>query len=158
MADLLTETTATTETPQTVLGPRDAGLPMTFEEFDAAGGEKGYRYELIHGVLIVTPPPAEQERDENQELGYLLRVYHDQHPDGKAFGMSLGVMASGRTSVRQTSVAFAMSSACFSSPSLASKNRSTDLFGVGLVGVRVRVKVRMGVRVRVTVRVKVRSE
>ena len=50
MADLLMETNVATYPQPVVLGPRDAGLPMTFEAFDAAEGEQGYRYELIHGV------------------------------------------------------------------------------------------------------------
>ena len=37
------------------LGPRDAGLPMGLDDFEAADFAEGYRYELIHGILIVTP-------------------------------------------------------------------------------------------------------
>jgi len=38
------------------LGPQSAGVSMTPEEHDAAGGfDDEFRYELIHGVLVVTP-------------------------------------------------------------------------------------------------------
>ena len=47
---------------------------MTPEEFDAADDfDEHYAYELIHGVLIVSPPPGEAERDPNGELDFLLR-------------------------------------------------------------------------------------
>ena len=42
-------------------GPRLAGSLMTAEEFDAlppSGCVKGYRYEVINGVLVVTPRSA----------------------------------------------------------------------------------------------------
>jgi hypothetical protein len=57
------------ETPDSFrpLGPRDAGAPMTLAEFDAADFQLGYRYELIHGMLVVTPPPLEEERDANEQ-------------------------------------------------------------------------------------------
>lgn len=71
------------------LGPRDAGMPMTLDEFEAAEFEEGYRYELIHGVLVVTPPPLEEERDANEELGHWLRRYQDSHPQGSALDLTL---------------------------------------------------------------------
>ena len=41
------------------LGPRSAGLLLTPKEFDRARFEEGWRYELINGVLVVSPtPPA----------------------------------------------------------------------------------------------------
>jgi Uma2 family endonuclease len=57
---------------------------MTAEEFDFADGwEPGYRYELINGVLIVSPPPSEGERGPNEELGTILRLFgRTQPPDG----------------------------------------------------------------------------
>jgi Uma2 family endonuclease len=71
------------------LGPRDAGTPMTLDEFDNADFEPGYRYELINGVLVVTPPPLEQERDSNEDLGRWLRNYQDDHPQGAALDLTL---------------------------------------------------------------------
>ena len=71
------------------LGPRDAGMPMTLDEFDDAEFELGYRYELINGILVVIPPPLEEERDANEELGHWLRKYQESHPDGKSLDLTL---------------------------------------------------------------------
>ena len=58
----------------TIVGPSSAGLLMTPEEFDAiAELDDRFDYELIHGVLIVTPIPSEAESDPNEELGFLLQ-------------------------------------------------------------------------------------
>jgi len=66
-----------------ILGPELAGTLMTPDEFDAVGeSAEGYVYELIHGVLVVTPPPLEGERGPNDELGFLLRLYQHQNPSG----------------------------------------------------------------------------
>ncbi|MGH7136773.1 MAG: Uma2 family endonuclease [Pirellulales bacterium] len=70
-------------------GPRDAGAVMTLDEFEAADFELGFRYELIHGVLVVTPPPLEEERDANEELGRWLRNYQESHPQGKSLDLTL---------------------------------------------------------------------
>jgi Uma2 family endonuclease len=67
------------------LGLRSSGLSMTPEEFDglpASAFEPHLRYELIRGVLVVTPPPGNAEIDPNEELGYLLRTYQEFHPQG----------------------------------------------------------------------------
>lgn len=77
------------ETTTRPLGPPDAGIPMTLDEFDEAEYEKGYRYELIHGVLVVTPPPAEGERDANEDLGRWLRNYQDDHEHGECLDLTL---------------------------------------------------------------------
>ena len=71
------------------LGPRDAGVPMTLDEFETADYEPGFRYELIHGVLVVTPSPLEEERDSNEELGHWLRNYRESHPQGAALDLTL---------------------------------------------------------------------
>jgi Uma2 family endonuclease len=72
------------ELHQLLLGPHSSGAPLTPEEFDAADFEEGWRYELIHGVLIVSPPPLRKERDPNEELGHWLRSYQEDHPQGSA--------------------------------------------------------------------------
>jgi Uma2 family endonuclease len=71
------------ETPPTLyLCPELAGTLMTPEEFDAVeDAEEGYRYELIHGVLVVSPPPLPAESDPNEELGHWLRTFWEQHPE-----------------------------------------------------------------------------
>lgn len=63
-------------------GPDAAGTLMTPREFDRADFIAGWRYELINGVMIVSPTPLESERDPNGELCYLLRSYRDNHPEG----------------------------------------------------------------------------
>lgn len=71
------------------VGPDSNGIVMTPEEFDRADFNEGYCYELIHGVLIVSPIPSEAEADPNEELGHLLRTYRDSHPEGKALDITL---------------------------------------------------------------------
>ncbi len=73
-----------------VLGPEHNGIRMTPEEFDAITEcDDLYTYELIHGVLVVNPFPSQQERDPNEELGYLLRDYRDHHPSGSCLDATL---------------------------------------------------------------------
>jgi Uma2 family endonuclease len=65
---------------------------MTPEEFDALEPEDfvdHYRYELIRGVLVVTPPAGSGEGGPNDELGHLLRSYQEQHPRGSALDVTL---------------------------------------------------------------------
>src|SRR6266446_289799 len=47
------------------LSPMANGIGMTAHEFDRADFEEGWRYELVNGVLIVTPIPLENEADPN---------------------------------------------------------------------------------------------
>ncbi|HKI30437.1 MAG TPA: Uma2 family endonuclease [Gemmataceae bacterium] len=76
--------------PRIVLGPKLAGIFLTPEEFDAIEeADRDYRYELINGRLIVTPPPLEAERDPNEELGHWLRDYRRAHPQGAALDATL---------------------------------------------------------------------
>ncbi len=65
-------------------GPESNGILMSPAEFDAAEFDECWCYELINGVLIVSPIPLWNEADPNQELGYLLRRYRDDHPQGSA--------------------------------------------------------------------------
>src|SRR5271157_4127464 len=75
------------------LGRHSNGMLMTPEEFDAATDfDELYCYELIHGVLIVSPPPGESERDPNEELGHLLRAYQSGHEAGSALDKTLGAV------------------------------------------------------------------
>jgi Uma2 family endonuclease len=74
------------------VGPRSAGILMTPEEYDALPPHRwaeGYRYELINGVLVVSPRPLSAERDPNEDLGHLLRTYQDTNPQGKALDKTL---------------------------------------------------------------------
>lgn len=73
-----------------VLGPELAGAYLTPEEFDAADEcDAAYVYELISGVLVVTPPPSEGERGPNELLAHLLRSYREGHPQGKTLDYTL---------------------------------------------------------------------
>ena len=74
---------------QQPLGPSSSGAPLSPEEFDAAEFEEGWRYELIHGVLVVSPPPLSKERDPNEELGHWLRNYQEHHPQGSTLDVTL---------------------------------------------------------------------
>src|SRR5436190_19820221 len=72
------------ETPL-VLGPELAGTLMTPKEFDAVQEcNDQWVYELIHGVLVVSPPPMEAERGPNEMLGHWLIFYREYHRQGKA--------------------------------------------------------------------------
>lgn len=76
-------TTTTVGIPSRI-GPRCNGMSMTREEFQEHDDwVPGYRYELVHGVLIVNPPPDIGERNPNDVLGHLIRVYWETHPNGK---------------------------------------------------------------------------
>jgi Uma2 family endonuclease len=79
----------TLERPVLELGPEHNGVLLTPKEFDRADFEEGYRYELVNGVLIVSPAPLRQERDPNDELGRLVRNYQEDHPKGSAVDLTL---------------------------------------------------------------------
>ncbi len=70
-------------------GPSANGLQMTPREFDRGDFERGWRYELINGVLIVSPSPVLNERDPNEELGHILRTYQEHHPQGSALDLTV---------------------------------------------------------------------
>jgi Uma2 family endonuclease len=63
------------------LGPADHGRPLTLEEIQTASWQSGYRYELIHGKLYVSPVPDLPQ--DWLELGLLgkLNLYVLQRPD-----------------------------------------------------------------------------
>lgn len=69
---------------------RSNGTLMTPEEFDAIRDwDRGYRYELIRGILIAIPIPDEGERDMNGELAYRLRHFQASHPSGEHLDATL---------------------------------------------------------------------
>jgi Uma2 family endonuclease len=73
-----------------IVGPLDNGALMTLEEFDSiADWDRNYVYELVNGVLIVSPQPSEQERSPNDYLGHLFLAYSERHPGGENFVYSL---------------------------------------------------------------------
>ena len=69
---------------------RLAGTLMTPEEFDAVEEcDRRFRYELINGVLVVTPPALDAEVGPNETLGVWLYLYKHQHPQGAALDATL---------------------------------------------------------------------
>ena len=71
-------------------GPQLAGTLMTPEEFDAADNwDEDYDYELIRGILVVTPPVDAGERGSNEKLGHLLLSYQETHPQGSSLDLTL---------------------------------------------------------------------
>ena len=70
-------------------GPRDAGIPMMLDEFEEREFELGWRYEIIRGVLVVSPAPLAEEREGNEYLGHLLLTYKERHPQGETLDATL---------------------------------------------------------------------
>jgi Uma2 family endonuclease len=85
------DVTISTTNEELTLHPEMAGALMTPEEFDAAeiDPDDECRYELVHGVLVVTPIPSEAEVDPNELLGSLLRAYQQHHPQGRSLDKTL---------------------------------------------------------------------
>ncbi len=81
--------TVAAKTRRLQLGPQSAGLLLTAKEFDRARFQEGWRYELINGVLIVSPTPSRQERHPNEQLGYWLRQYQEGHTHGSSLDLTL---------------------------------------------------------------------
>jgi Uma2 family endonuclease len=78
------------ETVETIrLCPAVAGVMMSPELFDRADFEKGWRYELIQGVLVVSPMTSPFERGPNELLGYWLLDYQRRHSLGSSLDGSL---------------------------------------------------------------------
>jgi Uma2 family endonuclease len=66
----------------TRLGPESNGMHMTRAEFKAVDDwDESCRYELVHGVVIVSPPPSGGERGPNNLLGHLFEKYREAHPE-----------------------------------------------------------------------------
>lgn len=66
----------------TRIGPESAGMRMTPEEFAAIEDwDPHYRYELVHGVVVVSPPPSPGERKPSDRLAYLFQKYMEERPD-----------------------------------------------------------------------------
>ncbi len=72
------------------LDARSNGTLMTPDEFDAVEDyDREYRYELIHGVVIVNPIPGGGQNSPNDQLGYFLRSYAENHPQGTTIDETL---------------------------------------------------------------------
>jgi Uma2 family endonuclease len=90
--------TAVAEVPQRTRPPvarlnfGSNGLLMSIDEFNSADADQSdpqFRYELINGVVIVSPAPADAEADPNGELETMLRNHRAAHPQGKALDKTL---------------------------------------------------------------------
>jgi Uma2 family endonuclease len=64
-------------------------LLLTTAEFDRARFRGGWRYELIKGVLVVSPTPSRKQRHPSEERGRLLGNYQEQHPQGLLLDVTL---------------------------------------------------------------------
>jgi Uma2 family endonuclease len=76
---------------EAAIGIHSSGIRMSARQYRGLSPDQfdeHYRYELVHGVLVVTPPPLPDERDPNDELGHLLRTYRDS-PLAKTFDATL---------------------------------------------------------------------
>ena len=72
------------------IGRESNGTLMTPEEFDAiTDWDPEFTYELINGVLIVTPSPSPGERGPSDLLGHLLFTYQENHPQGSQLNCTL---------------------------------------------------------------------
>jgi len=63
------------------LTPQDQGRPLNLEEFQSASGQEGFRYELIHGRLQVSPLPDLPHDELRDWIKQKLREYTQQQPD-----------------------------------------------------------------------------
>lgn len=67
----------------TRIGPECNGMHMLPDEYDdVQDWHESYRYELVNGVLIVTPPAGAGERSPNDDLGHFIRTYQETDPNG----------------------------------------------------------------------------
>lgn len=89
-AETTSETIFDCEMRVTRLGPESAGLVLSRDEFLSIDDfDELYRYELIHGVVVVSPYPGPDERGPNARLDHWLWNYHDNHPQGAALDDTL---------------------------------------------------------------------
>ena len=93
---------ATVTTPLRI-GLADHGRRMTLDEFEEAGFEEGYRYELARGVLEVSEVPGEPHALIVWVILRLIAGYDREHPriihragGGAEYRFRLPAMKSGR--------------------------------------------------------------
>ncbi len=66
---------------QVYLTPQDQGRRLSLEEFEHAASQEGYRYELIHGRVEVSPIPDFPHDDLCQLIEHRLARYAEEHPE-----------------------------------------------------------------------------
>ena len=82
--------------PKLRLGLRSSGRSMTAAEVDALPErcfDRNYRYEIIRGVLIVSPAAGNGEVDLDEYLGYLLIGHQETHPQSQVIDVTLSELA-----------------------------------------------------------------
>jgi Uma2 family endonuclease len=63
------------------LTPADHGRALSWEEFETAHSQEGYRYEMIEGRLYVSPVPEMPHDDLKEWLEAAFRAYARDRPD-----------------------------------------------------------------------------
>ena len=71
------------------IGPECNGMIMSPHDFDNADFDDFWRFELVNGVLVVSPIPSPSEAGRNEGLGHLLLSYQEHHPQGSCLDASL---------------------------------------------------------------------
>jgi len=72
------------------LSRRSNGMEMTSPEFDGVEDwDLCYRFELVRGVVIVNPLASDCESAIGDRLGYFLRSYLHEHPNGSVLDLTL---------------------------------------------------------------------
>jgi Uma2 family endonuclease len=66
---------------QLYLTPADHGRPLTLEEFMRSDSQEGFQYELINGMLYVSPLPELPHDEVRCRLRRLLNRYAEQYPE-----------------------------------------------------------------------------
>ncbi len=66
-------------------GPRYAGLRVTREEYLDLDEDPDYRYDVIDGVMHVSPSPNADHSGAAGEFFFALRRFLEVHPVGKAY-------------------------------------------------------------------------
>lgn len=89
-AELTAETIFNCDARVARLGPESTGLALSRDEFFAIEDvDELYRYELIHGVVVVSRIPGPGQRAPNARLDQWLWNYHDEHPQGTSLNDTL---------------------------------------------------------------------
>jgi Uma2 family endonuclease len=93
-ADLLPQTIFDSVTHVSRLERESAGLMLSRDEFLAIDDfDDHYRYELLHGVVVVSPFPGPAERGPNGVLEHWLWTYHESHPEQSTLDDTLSEQA-----------------------------------------------------------------
>ena len=63
------------------IGPNDVGREMSLEEFEQADFEEGCKYELIEGILAVSPAADFPHDFVSDWIVRVLQGYRSEHPE-----------------------------------------------------------------------------